>query len=165
MTIIDEPNTIGGCPMAAWKWECKWNWERVPGQLSRDSRGANTRSFDGQYILIKIDDVDTNFERAPNKRWWLYDRQALSTSTTRRDVDSTPPASLSVSTMLFLSLSLSLLKGFLPIFTKCWTIFPSVFRLGNNNNNSMNSQVRVSHNRYTHLSARLEQQNYSIAEN
>lgn len=70
MTIIDEPNTIGGCPVAEWKWEWewKWNWERVPGQLSRASRRANTRSFDGQYILIKIDDVDTNFERAPNKR-------------------------------------------------------------------------------------------------
>lgn len=74
MTIIDEPNTI----VAPWQWEWEWKWV-VQVELgasgtfkwqgsSLTSHRANTHGFDGQYILIKIDDVDTNFERAPNKR-------------------------------------------------------------------------------------------------
>lgn len=89
-----EPNTIGPARHHGWQWEwdCdwdwdwEWKWEWEEWVLSTDMKwmnecvcvSASTSTHHGPYILIKIDDVDTNFERGATKRW-LYDQLTIVT--------------------------------------------------------------------------------------
>lgn len=134
-----------GTPRLHWEWE---QWERLSKELSTHTNewttvsecvSASTSTHHGPYILIKIDDVDTNFERGATKRW-LYDQLTIVflLLICLALLSSAAAASSSSSSSSCCSTVALALKSFLALETG-WTIFVSDLGIQNI------SQVRVSH--------------------